>query len=72
MVSHLTQDFEKLILEEIERTGKLNTYEFAKDLQRDHQLIVGAVKSIQSVGEVRKSSYIHVLFPIKILLYLSL
>lgn len=56
MVSHLTQDFEKLILEEVENTGKLNTYEFAKDLQRDHQLIVGAVKSIQSVGEVSEES----------------
>lgn len=46
-------DFEKLILEEIANSGHLNTYEFAKDLQQDHQLIVGAIKSIQSVGEVR-------------------
>ncbi|XP_020915767.1 phenylalanine--tRNA ligase alpha subunit-like, partial [Exaiptasia diaphana] len=45
-------DFEKLILEEIANSGHLNTYEFAKDLQQDHQLIVGAIKSIQSVGEI--------------------
>jgi len=45
-------DFEKLILEEVANSGSLNTFEFAKDLQQDHQLIVGAIKSIQSVGDV--------------------
>jgi hypothetical protein len=57
MTSHTSQDFEKLILEEVKNTGKLNTFEFAKDLQRDHQLIVGAVKSIQSVGDVSTSYF---------------
>ncbi|KAK3743500.1 hypothetical protein QZH41_020597 [Actinostola sp. cb2023] len=45
-------DIEKLILEDLAKCGRLNTYEFAKDLQQDHQLIVGAVKSIQSVGDI--------------------
>lgn len=51
-------DFEKLILEEIANSGSLNTSEFAKDLQQDHQIIVGAIKSIQSVGDVSRNFHV--------------
>ena len=32
--------------------GEINTLEISKELNADHQKLVGAVKSLQSLGEV--------------------
>ena len=43
---------DKLVLEALEERGSLETFEFAKELGKDHQAIVGSVKSIHALGDV--------------------
>ncbi|XP_070562510.1 phenylalanine--tRNA ligase alpha subunit-like [Ptychodera flava] len=43
------------ILQEIEEQGNVNTEELAKRLDIDHQQVVGAVKSLQSLGNLINS-----------------
>ena len=40
------------ILKAIDDNGQIDTYEYAISTGRDHQIVVGAVKSIQSMGNV--------------------
>jgi len=40
------------ILKEIDEQGQLDTYKYAKITGRDHQAVVGSIKSIESLGEV--------------------
>lgn len=47
-----SQSLDKVILETLEKRGSVETLELAKELGKDHQLIVGIVKSIQSLGDV--------------------
>ena len=47
-----SQSLDKTILETLEKKGSVETLELAKELGKDHQLIVGSVKSIQSLGDV--------------------
>ena len=42
----------ELILKTLESQGRLNSYELAQKFAKDHQLIVGAIKSLQSLGNV--------------------
>ena len=42
------------ILKAIDQQGQLDTYEYATTTGRDHQTVVGAIKSIESLGEVRQ------------------
>jgi len=42
------------ILKAIDQQGQLDTYEYAIATERDHQTVVGAIKSIESLGEVRQ------------------
>ncbi|EDO34480.1 predicted protein [Nematostella vectensis] len=47
-----SQSLEKLLLEEVEKNGGVDTFELAREFGKDHQIIVGLVKSIQSAGEL--------------------
>lgn len=47
-----TQSLERLVLEAVEERGSIETFEFAKELGKDHQAIVGSVKSIHALGDV--------------------
>ena len=58
---------QELILSKLEERGKLDSYEFSREFDRDHQAIVGAIKSLQSVGNVSFTSvgglYLEILHP---------
>ena len=41
-----------LILQTLEQKGRIDSYDFSKETDRDHQTVVGAIKSLQSVGNV--------------------
>lgn len=49
-----TQSLDRLVLEAVEERGSIETFEFAKEVGKDHQSIVGSVKSIHALGDVRK------------------
>ena len=40
------------ILRILEEKGRLDSYEFSQETSREHQSVVGAIKSLQSVGNV--------------------
>lgn len=48
-------DFGEKLLKILADRGSFDSYELSKDLGKDHQVLVGAIKSIQSVGEVKIS-----------------
>ena len=50
----MAEELDRRILAELDVTGHVNSYDFATKLGVDHQLVVGAVKSLQSVGDVRR------------------
>ena len=50
---------DKLVLETLEERGSLETFEFAKELGKDHQAIVGNVKSIHALGDVSERT-VHI------------
>jgi len=45
-------DLQQQILQEIDRTSQLNSLEFSKKINEEHQKIVGAIKSIEAIGEI--------------------
>ena len=45
-------DLGDTILQILDEKGKLDSYEFSKETDRDHQSVVGAIKSLQSQGNV--------------------
>lgn len=47
-----TQSLDRLVLEAVEEKGSIETFEFAKEIGKDHQSIVGSVKSIHALGDV--------------------
>lgn len=47
-----TQSLDKVVLEALEERGSIETYEFSKELGKDHQSIVGSVKSVHALGDV--------------------
>ena len=46
-------DLADVILQYVDKHGQFDTLKLAAELKEDHQKIVGAVKSVQSLGEVR-------------------
>lgn len=63
-----TQSVDRLVLEAVEERGSIETFEFAKELGKDHQSIVGSVKSIHALGDVSEGSRLCGSFTSKILL----
>lgn len=47
-----TQSLDRLVLEAVEERGSIETFEFAKECGKDHQSIVGSIKSIHALGDV--------------------
>ena len=47
----------ELILAELEKEKRIDSYDFSVKIGKDHQSIVGAIKSIRSLGDV--SSLFH-------------
>ena len=47
------QELGEVILRTLEQRGRVDSHDFSKETGRDHQTIVGAIKSLQSVGNVR-------------------
>jgi len=50
-----SDEIDQLILEAISIRGTIDTFEFSKEHDKDHQLIVGAVKRLQTFGDVIKA-----------------
>lgn len=44
------------ILLEIQQSGKLESLQLSQSLNEEHQKIIGAIKSLQSLGDVSMSS----------------
>ncbi len=42
------------ILETVASSGQVDSYQYACSLNIDHQHVVGAIKSLESLGEVSK------------------
>lgn len=55
-----TQSLDRLVLEAVEERGSIETFEFAKEVGKDHQSIVGSVKSIHALGDVSKTFHAYV------------
>lgn len=51
-----THSLDKVVLEALEERGSIETFEFSKELGKDHQSVVGSVKSIHALGDVSKIS----------------
>ena len=49
-------DLGEQILQILEQKGRLDSYKFSQETNRDHQSVVGAIKSLQSVGNVSEST----------------
>ena len=47
-----TQSLDRLVLEAVEERGSIETFKFANECGKDHQSIVGSVKSIHALGDV--------------------
>ncbi len=47
------EDVAEKLLMLLASRGSFDSYELAQELGLDHQQVVGAIKSVQSVGEVR-------------------
>ena len=45
-------DYREVVLQAVDESGEVDTLSLAKKLGVDHQVLVGAVKSLQSLGNV--------------------
>lgn len=48
----MEENIDQVILEQINKTGTVDTYELSQHYKKDHQLYVGAVKRLQALGNV--------------------
>lgn len=48
----MTEELDQIILEKVNAVGCIDTFELSRELEREHQLFVGAVKRLQSLGDV--------------------
>lgn len=46
------EELNELLLRRVEETGRLDSYKFSRETGREHQAVVGAVKSLSSLGDV--------------------
>lgn len=46
-------DLSQVVLTEVDKQGEIDTLKLSQSIKEDHQKIVGAVKSLQSLGDVR-------------------
>lgn len=48
----MTEEFDQIILNRVDESGSADTFLMSKELNCDHQLFVGAVKRLQSLGDI--------------------
>ena len=48
----MADDIGELILRTLRERGSADSYDLAVEVGKDHQLLVGAIKSLQSIGDV--------------------
>ena len=48
-------DVGELILRALRERGSVDSYDLSVEVGKDHQLLVGAIKSLQSIGDVSNS-----------------
>ena len=48
-------DYREVVLQEVAESGEVDTLQLAQKLGVNHQVLVGVVKSLQSVGDVSLS-----------------
>lgn len=46
-------DLSQVVLTEVNKQGEIDSLVLANSFKEDHQKIVGAIKSLQSLGDVR-------------------
>lgn len=51
------EELNELLLRRVEEAGRLDSFEFSRETGRDHQAVVGAVKSLSSLGDVSATSW---------------
>lgn len=54
IINEMADHLPELILEAVAQDGEVDTYLYACNSGIDHQAVVGAVKSLQSLGDVSK------------------
>ena len=55
MMAAKGEDLAELILRTLGERGSVDSYQLSQEIGKDHQLLVGAIKSLQSVGDVREA-----------------
>lgn len=58
------EDLGRKLLKLLAQRGSVDSYELSQELGVDHQQVVGAVKSLQSLGEVRTRLYLVYIYMI--------
>lgn len=53
------EELTELILRTLSEKESVDSYRLSVEIGKDHQLLVGAIKSLQSVGDVRMESCAH-------------
>ncbi|XP_076092051.1 phenylalanine--tRNA ligase alpha subunit-like [Mytilus galloprovincialis] len=58
MSDNMAETLAEVVLQHVDKKGHINSLELATELKEDHQKIVGAIKSLQSFGELIKAEQI--------------
>ncbi len=53
----------EIVLQVLEERGSVDSYELSRELKKDHQAVVGAVKSLQTHGDVRSRAMREITCP---------
>ena len=56
----MATDLTEKILKIIDSKNEIDTYDLAGELNEDHQKIIGAVKSLQALGNIVKGKFIFI------------
>ena len=57
----MATDLEEVILEFLSNHESLNSYKYAKDVEKDHQTVFGTLKSLEALGNVSLCIIIYVI-----------
>ena len=64
----MATDLEEVILEFLSNHESLNSYKYAKDVEKDHQTVFGTLKSLEALGNVSLCIIIYVIIILSTLL----
>ena len=59
MATRSDQDIGEQLLKLLAERGSVDSYQLSQEFQKEHQLIVGAIKSLQSLGNVSTQAQIN-------------